>query len=78
MIIKMLKEDIFLIEVQEYLLDTELSKKLIDNPPEWLKKVGDEHNQQEYLRERVLINFFERFEYRIDENFKGYKLVLKS
>jgi hypothetical protein len=73
-----LRKDMFYINIQAYSEKPELVKQIIQKPPEWLKKVGDEETQKDYLREKVLIHIFERFEYTTNEEFEGYKLELKD
>ncbi|MEQ8193785.1 MAG: hypothetical protein RIB59_04785 [Rhodospirillales bacterium] len=73
--IKSLK-DIFYINIQAFSENSLLTEALIKAPPEWLKKVGDEKKQRDYLQERVRTQIFERFEYQKDDNFEGYKLTL--
>jgi len=53
-------------------------EQFIKNPPEWLKKKGDEQIQREYLQKQVLIQIFERFGYNKPKDFEGYKLILKQ
>lgn len=72
-----LVKDIFYINVQAFSENNNLMEQFIKNPPEWLKKIGGEQQQREYLRERVLIHIFERFEYNKSKDFEGYKLFLK-
>jgi SpoVK/Ycf46/Vps4 family AAA+-type ATPase len=71
-------EDIFYMDIQAFSENKELMEEFIKKPPEWLKKIGDEQKQSEYLRERVCIQIFERFEYKKPEDFEGYKLFLKE
>lgn len=73
-----LVNNIFYINVQAFSENNDLMKQFIKEQPEWLKKIGDEQRQREYLQQRVLIQIFERFEYNNPENFEGYKLFLKE
>jgi len=68
-------EDIFYIDIKAFSKDTQLMEEFIKNPPGWLKKIGDEQKQREYLQERVHIQILERFEYSKPEHFEGYKLI---
>jgi hypothetical protein len=68
--------DIFYINVQAFSENPNLTDGLLKNPPEWLKKIGDEETQREHLKERVLIHIFERFEYEKSDKFEGYKMRL--
>lgn len=74
---KSLIKNIFYINIQVLSENSELIKQFIKKPPEWLKKIGEEKKQQEYLEELVLIQIFERFKYDVPKDFEGYKLVLK-
>jgi hypothetical protein len=71
-------KDIFYINVQAFSENPNLMDTLIKNPPEWLKKIGDEKKQREHLQERVLIHIFERFEYKKSEKFEGYRMKLSG
>jgi hypothetical protein len=71
-------EDIFYIDIQAFSENTELMEKFIKQPPEWLKKIGNKQKQREYIRERVRIQIFERFEYKKPKDFEGYKLLFKE
>jgi len=76
---KVLLEDIFYMDIRSFSEDEELMKEFIERKtPQWLKEVGDKEEQKEYLRERVLINVFERFklEFVEAEKFEGYKICL--
>ena len=68
--------DIFYMDIKAFSEDEILTQNMVKNPPQWLKKIGDEQKQKEYLQERVLIQIYERFEFIVDENFQGYKLSL--
>jgi hypothetical protein len=46
----------------------------LNDSPEWLKEKGDIDKQKKYLKEKVLIHIFERFEIT-GENIWGYKLI---
>jgi len=75
---KKLVKDIFYINIQAFSENSTLIEQFIKNPPEWLKKIGEEQKQREYLQGRVLIQIFERFEYNKPDDFEGYKLILKD
>jgi len=70
--------DIFYIDVQAMSENNDLMEKFIQEPPEWLKEVGDEEKQREHLRERVRIQIFERFEFEKNEEFEGYKFQVEE
>lgn len=72
-----LMNGILYMDVQDFSDDQELMNEIIEKAPEWLKKIGDEEKQKEHLRERVLIHIFERFEYRMPEDFEGYLIKVK-
>lgn len=71
-------DGVFYMDVQALSENNELLEEFIKKPPEWLKEIGDEQKQREYLQERVRIQIFERFEYKKSENFEGYKIFLKE
>lgn len=58
--------------------DSDSMKKFLDNPPEWLKEVGDQDSQKKYLKERVVIKIFERFEFKLAEEVKGFKINIEE
>ena len=72
------KEKIFYMNIRSYSENEELMKKLIKEAPKWLKEKGDEEQQREYLKERVLIQIFERFEFEKADDFEGYKVIIKK
>lgn len=71
-------ENVFYINVQAYSENETLMSRYLEKPPEWLVKVGDIGRQKEYLRTRVLVEIFERFEYQKPENFYGYIFKIKE
>lgn len=73
---KSLQKGIFYINVQSFSENQDLMKKFIFNPPEWLKKVGDDTQKEEHLKTRVLIQIFERFEIKSIAQIKGYKIIM--
>jgi hypothetical protein len=74
-----LLRDIFYINVRTFSDDQNLINQFIENPLiEWLKKVGNQDKQREYLQERVLIEIFERFEYNQTQDKVGYMIQLKQ
>ena len=75
--IDLVKENLF-INIQSFSEDEELMKEFIDKPTDWLKKKGDENKQRAYLKERVIIQVLERFEFKKHEEFEGYVVKLKE
>jgi hypothetical protein len=73
-----LMKDIFYMNIQSFSETKELMDSFIKDPPDFLKKIGDEKKQREHLQEKALIQIFERFEYVKDIEFQGYSLNLKS
>jgi hypothetical protein len=73
---KNLLKDFFYMNVQAFSEVEKLLESFINKPPVWLLAVGDEQAQQNHLKERVLINIFERFKFIRTDNFEGYKLVV--
>jgi hypothetical protein len=66
----------FLINVQEFIPNSDLVNEFLAKPPQWLLEAGGQDKQIEYLQERVLIHVFEKFEFQIHEKFYGYELLL--
>jgi len=58
--------------VKAFSEDQNLMNKFIENPPEWLQKVGNEKEQKDHLQKLVLVRIFERFAYEKSEDFRGY------
>ncbi|MFH1653941.1 MAG: hypothetical protein ABIE74_07775 [Pseudomonadota bacterium] len=71
-----LMNDIFYMNVQAFSENKDLMDDILKKPPDWLKNIGDEQKQREHLTACVRISVFERFEYKTDEDFQGYKLSL--
>jgi len=66
--------DIFFIRNQVFSDNQQLEDYYIHNPPDWLKKKGDESEQRNYLKEHVLVHIFERFEFIRHKELEGYVL----
>ncbi len=64
----------FLINVQEFIPNSDLVKEFLGKPPQWLLDAGSQDKQIEYLQERVLIHVFEKYEFQIHDKFYGYIL----
>jgi hypothetical protein len=75
---KILLRDIFYINIRAFSDDQNLINEYIEKSIEWLKKVGNEERQREYLQERALIEIFERFEYNQTQDKIGYKIQIKK
>jgi len=70
---KALKEGFFYISIIAFSDDASLLDRFISKPPDWLMDIGDEEAQKEYLKQRVLLNVYERFEFKPLEGQKsGY------
>lgn len=69
--------NLFYAKVKEFSADEELMKEFILKPPEWLKEIGNEEKQKEYLSENVLINIFQRFEIKLEDDFEGYVINIQ-
>jgi hypothetical protein len=63
-------KDIFYINIQSYSENLSLLEEFILKPPDWLKEKGDKKQQEEYLKEHVLISIYERVEFRRNKNIK--------
>lgn len=64
------------ITIEEFTSGSKLIKEFIKKPPSWLKEVGSIEQQEDYLKEKVLIKVLERFQFFPHKDFKGY--VLKN
>lgn len=51
-------------------------KKLRDNPPDSLKSKGDKESQENYLKQIVILKFFQSFEFEPAENFEAYLIEM--
>ena len=51
-------------------------KELQDNPPNWLKSKGDSDAQENYLKQIVILKFFQSFEFEPAENFEAYLIEM--
>lgn len=71
-------KDIFYINIQAFSEDEKLMQEFLKNPPVWLRNYGEESKQKEMLLERVLVQIFEKFEYKKSDDFEGYRLMLKE
>jgi len=60
--------------VQAFSQNPELLDHFLDEPPEWLSKIGDQEKQREYLLRQVLLPVFERFAYNKAKGSAGYLL----
>lgn len=70
--------DIFYINIQVFSENEVLLDEFIQNPPSWLEKVGNLEKQKDHLKERVLTHVFERYEFQIDDEFKGVKFTFDT
>ncbi len=75
---KFVKEE-FLIQVIDFTKENDMNKirKMLGNP-DWLKEIGDEKAQLNYMKENVQIKILERFELKLDEDFEGYFFEIKD
>lgn len=67
-----LRQDIFYMDVGLFADGSGQMQKFLDNPPDWLKEIGDQESQKNHLKERVVIKIFERFEFQLDDNIQGF------
>lgn len=71
-------KDIFYIDIRSFSEDLKLLESFISKPSEWLIKIGSKIEQENYLKEHVLVKIFESFEFKVHNNFKGYILEFKE
>lgn len=60
-----LKYEIFYINVEAYSDNDELINEHLVNPPDWLKEFESEKDREDFLRGKVRIQIYERFEYTV-------------
>jgi hypothetical protein len=70
--------DIFYINVKSFSENFDILERFINGPPKWLEDIGDKEEQKKYLKEKVLIHIFQRYEFTIDSNFEGYLFKVKN
>ncbi|OHD06998.1 MAG: hypothetical protein A2Y41_11165 [Spirochaetes bacterium GWB1_36_13] len=75
---KEFQQDIFYMDVGVFTDDSDLMKKFLESPPDWLKEIGDKEAQKNHLKERVVIKIFERFEFKLAEKVKGFKININE
>lgn len=64
--------DEFFIRIRAYSHDKDLMDKILQKPPDYLKKQGEKEAQKEYLKKHVLLEIYERFEFVPASDFEGY------
>jgi len=64
----------FLVDIKEFTDDSEILNEFMQKQPPWLKEIEGDINKKNYLKERVLIHVFERFEFKTPDDFQGYVL----
>jgi hypothetical protein len=55
------------IRIRPFSQDSELLAKILEKPPEALAKIGDKDAQELYLKEKVVVDILERFEFEVHE-----------
>jgi len=68
------QKDIFMIRIRDLNKDEKFRADLISKNPEWLQRYKDKNG---YLRQKVVINIFEKFEFKILDKTAGYKLIIQ-
>lgn len=69
------KDDIFFIKVIDLNEDEKILKEIIDANPNWLKEYEDKEG---YLRRKVVIKLFEKFEFKIIESKFAYCINVET
>jgi hypothetical protein len=69
------KYEIFYINVEVLSENDELVNKYLSDPPDWLKEIESDKDREDYLKEKVIIQIYERFEYRVTEDMCGLILT---
>ncbi|TSC54872.1 MAG: Uncharacterized protein LiPW30_338 [Parcubacteria group bacterium LiPW_30] len=70
---KSLQRGVFLFNVIDLNVDEERRKKLVEANPDWLKDKTDPEN---YLRQRVVINIFEKVDFEVKNKDAGIRIVI--
>lgn len=69
-------KDKFFINIQACSDNRTLLEQLIRESPEWLQTIGNKEQQELHLLEKVLIQIFQKFEFKKHPEFEGYLLKL--
>jgi hypothetical protein len=72
---KKYQQGIFYIHIRDLNEDNALRKKIIEKNPDWLNKHRD---KEHYLKQKVIINIYEKFEFKVERKNAGYKLVVRK
>ncbi|MEK9147663.1 MAG: hypothetical protein AAB593_02020 [Patescibacteria group bacterium] len=64
----------FLVDIKEFTDDSDILNEFMQKQPPWLKEIEGDVNKKNYLKERVLIHIFERFEFKTPDDYHGYVL----
>lgn len=56
----------------------DILEKHLANPPKWLRDHGDRSKQEEYLKRRVLIEIYEKYDFEKHDDFEGYLVRLEG
>ncbi len=73
---KNLQKDIFYINIRAFSDNDELVEELLNESPDWLKQIGDKEKQRLHLLEHVLVEIYQKFEFKRHPDFEGYLLRL--
>jgi hypothetical protein len=71
-------DDVFYINIQPFSENLALINQYIKKPPKWLVERGDQESQNKYLREHVLVDIYERFEFNPLKDFDCHVTILKN
>jgi len=64
--------DIFYFNVKSFSESSDIIEEFTNKPPSWLEKIGNKKEQIKYLKKKVLIHIFERYEFNINTDFEGF------
>lgn len=62
------------VEVIELTEESDKTKSILNDPPNWLAEYGDREAQKEHILDSVIIKIFEKFEFNISNRLKGYRV----
>lgn len=66
-----LQDDIFFFNIRALSDEPDLVEEYLKSSPKWLEEQGTIDKQKEYLKKRVLVQVFERYDY-VPDDFEGY------
>lgn len=72
---KKLMNDIFYMNIRAFSDHESLINEYLDDFADLLKDIGNTEEQKKYLEEKVLIEIYEKLEFKEDKDFEGYLII---